>query len=56
MLEENTTGLPIAASPPWMDRYGWLFEDEAERSRVHRPQRLPSEDEGDLEEAPDEED
>jgi hypothetical protein len=56
ILEENTTGLPIVASPPWMDRYGWLFEDEAERSRVHRPQRLPSEDEGDLEEAPDEED
>lgn len=38
MLEENTSGEAILlSSPPWEERYGWLFEDERERARVQRP-------------------
>ncbi|MGQ9591678.1 MAG: HEAT repeat domain-containing protein [Planctomycetota bacterium] len=38
MLEENTSGEAIRpSSPPWEERYGWLFEDERERARVQRP-------------------
>lgn len=38
MLEENPSGEAIRpSSPPWEERYGWLFEDERERARVRRP-------------------
>lgn len=37
-LEENTDGVPfVPTQPPWVDRYGWLFDDDSERARVSRP-------------------
>ncbi len=43
MLEENVSGEAFCpTSPPWEERYGWLFEDQRERARVKRPQRQSS--------------
>lgn len=40
MLEENVAGEAFCpTSPPWEERYGWLFEDQRERARVQRPGR-----------------
>jgi HEAT repeat protein len=37
-LEENTDGVPfVPTQPPWVDRYGWLFDDNPEQARVSRP-------------------
>ena len=37
MLEENTAGVPLVTStPPWEERYGWLFDDDPEEARVAR--------------------
>jgi hypothetical protein len=39
-LEENREGVAFVTTvPPWLERYGWLFEDEREASRVNRPPR-----------------
>jgi HEAT repeat protein len=40
LLEENSEGVPILSTiPPWEERYGWLFVDDTDRARVHRPSR-----------------
>jgi len=37
MLEENVAGEAfVATTPPWVERYGWLFEDERDSARVTR--------------------
>jgi hypothetical protein len=60
-LEENSDGRPVVSSiPPWVERYGWLFEDDRDRARraERREPELPAapEAEGESEEKEDDSD